>query len=1391
MAKIYASTSSVINCVYTLSIARDSNNNSNIVITASGTIYGNGSSQNSSSDLYAHLCYNVSPANTTGTGAPTSRGTRFGDGQEIVHRPLNKTSIPESGKAFSVSWTVTNNAAKTFSNCALFLSGSATDQGLAGGAESYMFIGEKLTNISNQVRYYTQTLSIAAGYTSVSNPLPNSIKFNNSTTSPLIVAPNGSITVSWDAGSAGTNNPIKEYEVVLNNITKTTTSTSYTFPNPNLTRGNVYTATVKAIPKISGYGPSQGAQSSRQIKGNNLPHDPTVTIAQGTATVDNKIYRLKNGTTTTIRFNLSDGDTGNTDGQSISYRYATSSLTPTTSNTTVVTNSTDFTPTSTTTYYFWSFDGLEFSGNSVTKTINIGTDISVDTSMSFTPGTSYSNNGTSYYTAGTHTVTTTGDVGNKTYKWYLEYNTTASATGATTILLGTTNTDSYSWTYPRDGGWGKRYRIYCVVTDALGSSGTAYGYDSETTWFTIPAEPTFEQYIYNKWENNTASKINHSYQNDFYETIVAKGVIDNSINKISYKTEESIEVREQDGVANLVTLYKQNGYIPLKILQANTEKNTSYNLKITMEAAWGGSFEVKYKITRNGYPRISDNALYNKNNIDAADPAIIKPFSEDSDYNFVFPKPDKFSNNNFYTDSNDLESKISLFLFKGDDAIPVLNQKSWTIDSTSGYITAPATRGGNTATAGLYNWNTNALELNLNGPNVVGLRIKFTDVFGQTYSIDKPDYLTIDFTETPTINLSISNNSGSSTSRSVVKEGNIITYEVTGDIYNTTSTTINAYIYENITQTEPTKTTEGWKKIGTKTFTPSKTKSNNKETYSQSITYTLGEISQSNYLYFRADIVQNTSKNETDVNDTYYISQRHTNISNFSVKLDYSNKVLKYTTTLSDQGAGRIDQASSGAGLTSAKYGLQFSTNENFSNKQWLQIANNNFTLINSEAWLDTNIAVTYTQSHDFTFPSGIDFYYVRPVYKTTIGSVSYTSEGDSTIFYDLMPTVSYRKNQIGINIDNTESYSDSVVVIGPATEKNLVKLYSANNTATIDLDSGRLTGFKIDGNSIYPANFDTSSITDLTAGNLIVNGAISLVNPLSVGSGGTGASTATANTMFAGPASGSTSAPSFRALVAADIPNLAASKITSGTLAIAQGGTGAATAAINTVFAGPSSGSTAAPSFRALVAADIPNLNASKITAGTLAVAQGGTGSSSLDGAGIVTKTGDQTINGIKTFTSYLMIDKSSTALGLNDVSTMLAFKYKNPDNKVKTVDVIRTMGDSETGANNGIAIVGSSSGNTIISSGEAAPTVVAGENITNSESTYIIADNTINFWSNANTYGSDSTTLKKAVTIDTTGRTKFLSYGATGFYARNISYGTDDPSGGSNGDIYIKYTT
>jgi hypothetical protein len=79
--------------------------------------------------------------------------------------------------------------------------------------------------------------------------------------------------------------------------------------------------------------------------------------------------------------------------------------------------------------------------------------------------------------------------------------------------------------------------------------------------------------------------------------------------------------------------------------------------------------------------------------------------------------------------------------------------------------------------------------------------------------------------------------------------------------------------------------------------------------------------------------------------------------------------------------------------------------------------------------------------------------------------------------------------------------------------------------------------------------------------------------------------------------------------------PSWAAVSLTtdvSGTLPIGNGGTGATTTSQNFAFVGPTSGS-GAPSFRALVAGDIPSLDAGKITTGTLPQTLGGTGSGTL----------------------------------------------------------------------------------------------------------------------------------------------------------------------------------
>ena len=104
---------------------------------------------------------------------------------------------------------------------------------------------------------------------------------------------------------------------------------------------------------------------------------------------------------------------------------------------------------------------------------------------------------------------------------------------------------------------------------------------------------------------------------------------------------------------------------------------------------------------------------------------------------------------------------------------------------------------------------------------------------------------------------------------------------------------------------------------------------------------------------------------------------------------------------------------------------------------------------------------------------------------------------------------------------------------------------------------------------------------------------------------------TQTANTVLAGPASGGALAPTFRALVAADIGfsfvtsvgitlsglsalfTVSGSPVTSaGSITLSQ-----ASSFANTIYAGPASGASSGATFRSLVAADIPNISATYLT--------------------------------------------------------------------------------------------------------------------------------------------------------------------------------------------------
>lgn len=201
-----------------------------------------------------------------------------------------------------------------------------------------------------------------------------------------------------------------------------------------------------------------------------------------------------------------------------------------------------------------------------------------------------------------------------------------------------------------------------------------------------------------------------------------------------------------------------------------------------------------------------------------------------------------------------------------------------------------------------------------------------------------------------------------------------------------------------------------------------------------------------------------------------------------------------------------------------------------------------------------------------------------------------------------------------------------NAILAGPTTGSSAEPAFRA----LVEADIPSLDASKLTSGTVAVARLPLATTT--TAGAIRVGSGLSISNGLLNADVDLNSTTTVVspNRILAGPSSGSsTGTPTFRALVGADLPaatasTLGAIKVGTG-LSISNGTLNAdidlnnttTVVAANRVLAGPSSGSNAISSFRALVAADIPSLDTAKITSGTLGTARGGTGIASTPANG------------------------------------------------------------------------------------------------------------------------------------------------------------------------------
>jgi hypothetical protein len=114
----------------------------------------------------------------------------------------------------------------------------------------------------------------------------------------------------------------------------------------------------------------------------------------------------------------------------------------------------------------------------------------------------------------------------------------------------------------------------------------------------------------------------------------------------------------------------------------------------------------------------------------------------------------------------------------------------------------------------------------------------------------------------------------------------------------------------------------------------------------------------------------------------------------------------------------------------------------------------------------------------------------------------------------------------------------------------------AAQNAGNVNITGGTISNINFSGVAITKSTVDSTPIGNNAASTGRFT-SIKLDTALAVAYGGTGVKTAAANYVFAGPTAGAAAAPSFRALVVADIPVLPYSPTTTGTSILYGNGSG------------------------------------------------------------------------------------------------------------------------------------------------------------------------------------------------------------------------------------------
>ena len=915
--------------------------------------------------------------------------------------------------------------------------------------------------INEEIGYLDTNLA----YTSCSAP--------TSVSASGIVAPDGNVTVSWSGASGGTSNSINGYDIYwkITSEGSAPTTTTYSGSTSVTTTNNYGSATINVGSATRGYlvvfgvvtkgeaGSSYYSviRTGGSVKINSKPTKPSGGNASPT------IIPAAGGTVTFTVFPGSDSD-----GQTVGLRYSTS----TSGTRTACASQFSLNLTAAGTYYFWSNDGLEDSDEYITISISSNTKPTITIKVTGTTQQTVNTlNGATYVLNPTITLTrgNNGQQNNNTYNYYIHYST-----------------DNSSWT--KKALWEKDPSLTKTIDDvrALG-----YFTNLDTTGY-------YYYFSATRYDGMDTSALVTTSSTKYY--VSKRPSLKGIFNTQNYENISSSEFQDYFSKALSFTFDRDTGYNSLKIYNGATQVAT-IPLTVSTSNLCGqwlginlpkGSYTFTGEIGYASIPfytnKMTLGSSYKIENLEAKNleaqtnfqvytPNITYDFSIYNTFNVNYSEltASKYKEYGILNISDSFYAKLKINSAEGE-------KQSLTIAQT--------TSNGNSTTNDTLYFSLTAAQLYAMLPTTITdknktytakLIVGFSDVFG-TNTETSIDYI-VNYGVMPEcsdISIKVNNNKEVNTWE-YLKESMPLTISGIVKSYNT-----NPRIQIQINRIK-SGVESGYVNFGSPIDLESKSYSitntipgQGKPTtyyFSNQEIITIGEITELDYqVNFRVKIV-------TDADSKYYFTGTRLYAGDIKVcghtsqgavtlnEADYSSteatratSYLNYRYTNNHPGALTITDNSYYTLALAAKLEYRNISNSNWDNVTSIDIG------INSLSSFLTNSNVR--RSVIFSFPEGADAFVCRLVLTTTQTVVNGTEKYITTktvytneqAVYNVLPTVSYRKNLLGINASNLNNYENAVIVVGEHSSKNIIYLVSSAGVKQINTSTGELDGFMIDG---------------------------------------------------------------------------------------------------------------------------------------------------------------------------------------------------------------------------------------------------------------------------------------------------------------------------------------